>query len=300
MTAVERLDAAQARELTDRAKERLSFASEVALAAVEDITAVVDGGGWSALGYATPAAYLLAEFDVSSHRLDPAGRRELALTLVGNGVSRRAAAKALGVSEGTVRNDLSGAQNYAPERVLGTDGKTYPALPAPPTEYERQRVRALDIIARFGLPTDDDLVRELTEVWLIREAARGLLRYDIQDLPPPEWKPVTPRSSAVPSRQATHRLIDERNRLAEWELRVMREAGDFLNWCDKAGIEVGRRGVRFAERLTYPVDDPAVLPDDWTADDSHQAARGHFYAWYCTHDELRSLGELHPAAGGAS
>lgn len=130
MSAVE-VTAAAARELTDRAKQRLALASTAALAAVEDIATVIEGGGYAALGYDTPAAYLLAEFDVSTQRLDPAGRRELALTLVRNGVSRRAAAKTLGVSEGTVRNDLSGAQNYAPDRVLGGDGKTYPtARPA--------------------------------------------------------------------------------------------------------------------------------------------------------------------------
>jgi hypothetical protein len=289
-----RITAEQARTLTDRAKDRLTAASEIALAAVEDITAVIESGGHAALGYDSPAAYLLAEFDVSAVRLDPAGRRELALTLVRNGVSRRAAARALGVSEGTVRNDVSGAQDYAPDRVLGADGKTYlvvrPEIDAPQASYRRWLAEARTLLAGFGLPDDEELVRECAEVVPIREAARALLRFGEQVLPPDDWRPAwqKPKHSGRPVREARYRLTEERNRLAYWEVLVMCEAGDFLNWCEGAGIEVGRGRIVLPERLRYPLD-PGILPDDWTAEDEHRAALGHFYVWWCTPDDLRVM-----------
>lgn len=44
------------------------------------------------------------------------------------GMSNRAIAAQLGISEGTVRTaKKSGAQDYAPDRVIGKDGKSYPA-----------------------------------------------------------------------------------------------------------------------------------------------------------------------------
>jgi transposase-like protein len=51
--------------------------------------------------------------------------------------STRAIAGALGVSVGTVHDDLSGVQVRTPERVRGLDGKSYPARKEPrPPEAE--------------------------------------------------------------------------------------------------------------------------------------------------------------------
>lgn len=54
-------------------------------------------------------------------------RRELHLKLKQQGWSNRKIAETTKVAEGTVRNDTSGAQNYAPATVEGKDGKSYPA-----------------------------------------------------------------------------------------------------------------------------------------------------------------------------
>ncbi len=65
-------------------------------------------------------------------------RREVVAALRGEGHSTRAIAGALGVGDGTVRNDLSaGAQGCAPdsERVTGLDGKSYPAKRAQSDVY---------------------------------------------------------------------------------------------------------------------------------------------------------------------
>jgi hypothetical protein len=130
---IEPLTAGDARHLTDLAKDRLGQASDIVLEAIDLIEQVIDSGGWLALGYSTVPHYLLGEFDVSHHKLDAEGRRTLGLLLVRNGVSKRAAARQLGVDEGTVRGDVAGAEISAPaDRVIGQDGKSYPGSPPVP------------------------------------------------------------------------------------------------------------------------------------------------------------------------
>lgn len=59
-------------------------------------------------------------------------RQSLVSELAGRGMSDRSIAEVVGASEGTVRNDRKlGAQNYAPDRVTGQDGKSYPAKREP-------------------------------------------------------------------------------------------------------------------------------------------------------------------------
>ena len=78
-----------------------------------------------ALGYRTFAAYRREM------------RKELVKELHGQGVSNRVIAIAAGVTEGTVRNDLSGAQNYAPERTAAE--KAYATLEGRLTALGRGR-----------------------------------------------------------------------------------------------------------------------------------------------------------------
>lgn len=73
-------------------------------------------------------------------------RRELHVELRKAGKSLREIAEVSGVSEGTVRNDLdsSGAQDYAPNRTTGRDGKSYPATrpkPAPVLDFPEATTR---------------------------------------------------------------------------------------------------------------------------------------------------------------
>jgi ParB-like chromosome segregation protein Spo0J len=75
-------------------------------------------------------------------------RRDLVATLPRERWSHRRIADVLGIDEATVRRDLQGAANAAPERVRGKDGRRYPATrpkgtrrswPAP---LAKRRVRA--------------------------------------------------------------------------------------------------------------------------------------------------------------
>jgi hypothetical protein len=102
------------------------------------------------LGFRTWEDYCDQEFGSAVARLDRVLRRDAVakLTAGKNPMSNRAAASALGVDEGTVRNDrkVAGAENSAPEphpdvvdaeiveeseprKVIGSDGKSYTAKP---------------------------------------------------------------------------------------------------------------------------------------------------------------------------
>ncbi len=75
--------------------------------------------------------------NLSRRHLSREQRQELVVKLRGQGWSLRRIAAKLGVSDGTVRNDLegTGAQNYAPDTITGADGKQYPATrPSKPAE----------------------------------------------------------------------------------------------------------------------------------------------------------------------
>lgn len=150
--------------------------------------------------------------------------------------------------------------------------------------------------AGWGFPADDEVCAEVAEHMLFRDAARELLRRGgVCPMPPADWawtkarKPAARPGGRTPVTAATNRLTWERNRLAIWEILVMREAGSFLIFCEKAGIKVGK-GITFADQLRYPLEDgDPPLPDDWTAEDEHNAARGRFYTWFYTSDELREM-----------
>jgi transposase-like protein len=127
------MTAAEARTLTDQAKERVDQASALAEAAVALVEQVIANDGHRLLGYSSPSQYLRAEFDVAALQFTPDERREMALMLVRNGVSKRGTAQLLGVSEPTVRRDLSNASRDAlPDRVETSDGRSFPlSRPAP-------------------------------------------------------------------------------------------------------------------------------------------------------------------------
>ena len=110
-------DAATARARIDR------IAAHVA-ASRQDIIDAHRERDWLALGYATWDELCEAEFRGAMIGLPRGERREAVAEMTDAGMSTRAIGAALGVSEGTIRNDR-GAQDYAPTPVTGLDGKTY-------------------------------------------------------------------------------------------------------------------------------------------------------------------------------
>jgi hypothetical protein len=95
-------------------------------ALVEQATELYERRGWEALGYDTYEAMCKAEF--GERKLPPLIRKDTVIKLRSRGLSTRGIAAATGASKGTVDNDLSGAQDWAPDAtIIGIDGKTYQA-----------------------------------------------------------------------------------------------------------------------------------------------------------------------------
>jgi hypothetical protein len=82
---------------------------------------------WRVLGYADWRSYVDGEFGAERLRLPAEHRQKAIEELRLAGLSTRAIGTVVGVSESTVRRDLSGASFDAPETTTGTDGKTYAA-----------------------------------------------------------------------------------------------------------------------------------------------------------------------------
>jgi hypothetical protein len=102
------LSANDARKITDRIKSSMGdIMSDIAKAHI--------GRVWIALGYAAWGDYIKGEFAHAPLSLPREERKAVVSLLRGQGMSTRAIASATGTSDGTVRNDLSGAQNYATE-----------------------------------------------------------------------------------------------------------------------------------------------------------------------------------------
>jgi hypothetical protein len=110
---------------------------------VADVEAAYAGRDWAALGYGSWDGYIDGEYGEHRVRVPRELRREVVASMRGVGMSTRAIGGVLGVSEGSVRNDLKseGAQKYAPDATApapapaptrGRDGKRYPSRAAKP------------------------------------------------------------------------------------------------------------------------------------------------------------------------
>lgn len=195
MTSVEVVEATaeQARELTDRIK-----------VAVEGTWQLVKQAylsrAWAALGYASWDDYCTREFGTSRLRLPREERQEVVASLRDTGMSVRAIAAATGNSVGTIHSELrAGVQNRTPnlapepQKITGTDGKTYPqpaarptAAPRPalPPQFQTAAHELTRVIGRFERLQGDDRYRAnrtsiadqcLPEIRRAAEVLRALL-----------------------------------------------------------------------------------------------------------------------------
>ena len=130
----------EARERADRIRAGLPSYVQMR----QDIADAYAARDWAALDYASWPEYVMAEFGPDLLRLSRGERQEAVQDLRGQGMSTRQIGNAVGVSEGTVRNDLAKVRSDyapedkpAPERVNGSDGKSYPAKKATKAPAER-------------------------------------------------------------------------------------------------------------------------------------------------------------------
>jgi hypothetical protein len=138
-----------------------------------------------------------------------------------------------------------------------------------------------DLERQFGRAIDPDVLRavidKVRDETAINAAARRLLREDVEDPAPVWWKPIG---------DGTHQATYEINRATEWKVRVQIAAGDFLDWCEEAGITFHRGRFQFAEQLRYSLDDDKAAELGLTPEQEDKAAWGHFCLWWCTKEEL--------------
>ena len=219
-----------------------------------------------------------------------------------HGWSVRAIERATGIPKSTVARYLAPVPDGTPEEedprsALERFGSFYGGRAT-------TLMAALEQLeAEYGVTLDEATLRDVAEqVHLqaaIREAARHLVREDVTDMPPDWWEPLQYKRHA-------NSPLAERQRLAEWEIRVMREAGQFITWCERAGIKFNydQKRVELPERgLRYPPHDErkakVLAGMGLSAEDEHAAALGAFWCWWCTEDELRGMSaEAHAAAVG--
>lgn len=159
------LTAEEARQVVTRIRQCV----EIALV---EIKRAYLGRAWVALGYESWDAMCAAE--IGAVQLPRDERKEAAAELRAEGMSTRAIASATGSSEATVRRDLAGASDDAPQdaeivdaevielptkKITGTDGKNYtsasPSKEPPQKSVEAETRKLLRRIESLTFAVDD-------------------------------------------------------------------------------------------------------------------------------------------------
>lgn len=99
--------------------------------------------------------------NLARRQLSKAARKKVMADMSADGMSNRAIAEAAGVSEATARRSKSGASFDAPDKVVGKDGKTYPAkqpkVSTPgvvATKGKKEQEKTTAAMRQFGLEID--------------------------------------------------------------------------------------------------------------------------------------------------
>lgn len=249
---------------------------------VDEHGAILDGYHRSAIaseldiGYPTVILPGLSEdqkleqalvLNLARRHLDAEQKRKLVADLRARGLSVRWISEQTGIPRSTVHRFVAAVPSGTPEYVTGKDGKHYRAQAPEPSEGELIDMEA----RRFA----SDLRKGGLEDWeigpLTTEGLDELLRRMSN---PPEGNPPLDdldlrrglysllaefaarallRSGQIPRRPAylpypgkTSHRTSEYQEAAIWQIEVERKAGGFLNWCDKAGVDL------FAKPPTVP------------------------------------------------
>lgn len=131
LTPVQTMTVLEAEKITTRIDLRLTTAAENFTAARELIREAIEKQAHVALGFASPGAYLAAKFGGALQALGFEQRREVVQELSDAGLSTRAIAPVVGVSQKTVSRDAQAPRESGDSRpspvTTGLDGKSYPA-----------------------------------------------------------------------------------------------------------------------------------------------------------------------------
>ena len=134
---IEPMSKVEAERITARIADKLDGIADNLEQVMPMIGEALTRQAWKALGYASPTAYVSERFSSALQRLTPEVRRPIVGELSAAGMSTRAIAPIVGVSDRQVRYDAAQVGSRFP-----------PASPASPTEPETVH----------GLPTTDRIV----------------------------------------------------------------------------------------------------------------------------------------------
>jgi hypothetical protein len=193
------MSAAEAERLTERIRLKLDTLATTYEAVMPLIREAIDGRAYVALGYANVSAYVSSRFGDALSRLGVDMRREVVRELTDAGMSTRAIAPVVGVSNYTVHQDQQAVRDLtpAPAKVAGLDGKEYSRPKPVEAEVIPIKIEVVDALGlgrpepppehaprAFGLPpkgpTADDERRMLDK---INELLDALDRLDQLDYP---------------------------------------------------------------------------------------------------------------------
>ena len=149
---VEQLSRVEAERITSRIADKLDAIADNLEQVLPLIGEALTRRAWEALGYASPSAYVSERFKGAMDRLSPEVRRPVVAQLSAAGMSTRAIAPVVGVSQPQVVADKKAAgdqrlitspaptETPAPlptsENITGMDGKQY-AMPVAKAEAQK-------------------------------------------------------------------------------------------------------------------------------------------------------------------
>jgi hypothetical protein len=137
------LDEADARRLTQRIHLVLSSVADQLDKLADLVAKAKAGDAHIAMGYRSWPAYVAGEFADLGVRLNRDDRRELVASLATMGMSTRAIAQVVGMSQATVNRDRPRESDDSPAReVTGMDGKVYEVHRREPTPEVLDQIRA--------------------------------------------------------------------------------------------------------------------------------------------------------------
>ena len=165
---VEAMSTVEAERITARIADKLDAIADNLEQVLPLIGEALTRRAWEVLGYASPTAYVAERFAGALGRLAPEVRRPVVAQLSAAGMSTRAIAPVVGVSQSSVRDDIQVSRTYSPApadvsgalpeapAVVGMDGKAYPRPEAPaladdapdPTPARKTKRRPITDVAR--------------------------------------------------------------------------------------------------------------------------------------------------------
>lgn len=148
---VEPLTADDARRLTERIRIAAANYTEAKAKVLELVDEAKAGSAHVALGYKSWTAYLSDVLSDEPLRLARDERRELVTRLADEGMSRRAIAPIVGVSDGTVQRDLEAVVRDVPvERITtGLNGSTYVSATAGRVKPDAKAMSEANVLNAF-------------------------------------------------------------------------------------------------------------------------------------------------------